>query len=129
MYFSKEESTKLVKLGKTNKTALRAYILLMGYGKPVIFSNSSLAAKLDVSQASVSVAVKELRANSVKLYKVGTAYIYIPEKTKEEWQVTETGDTVMELDSVAFISQSEQDDETNAGVEDILTQFPEIGDC
>ncbi len=111
MYFSKEQSLKLVELGKTNKTALRAFILFGGYGKPVLFSNNSLAAKLDVSPSSVSIALKALKASElIKLYKVGTAYICVPAEENENWVSAETGDLVADFESIVFVSKSEQDD-------------------
>lgn len=110
--FSKEQSLKLVELGKTNKTALRAFILLNGYEAPVVFSNNSLAAKLDVSASSVSIALKALKSsNLLTLYKSGTAYICIPEGVTEEfWVASENGDSVAELNAVVFISKSEQNE-------------------
>lgn len=110
--FSKEQSLKLVELGKTNKTALRAFILLNSYDTPVVFSNNSLAAKLDVSASSVSIALKALKSsNLLTLYKAGTAYVCIPcEIPEEEWKKSENGDCVAELNSVIFLSCSEQDE-------------------
>lgn len=110
--FSKEQSIKLVELGKTNKTALRAFILLNSYDTPVVFSNNSLAAKLDVSASSVSIALKALKSsNLLTLFKAGTAYVYVPsEISEEEWKASENGDCVAELNSVIFLSCSEQDE-------------------